>query len=592
MTSDAQDRVDEFARQAVDMHLPVLIGLMAEDGIDAAEQARRASDLVAMLRNAEIASSLSSNGRPVPLEVDEDDGNRRLVINGGMLEKVEDGALASAMADTFADVLQLSPVVTGLVLQTSEERQMRGLAGQLERQIDAPITALTQIEELVRWRLELFEERLYGLVDGLGGWLEAPVVPRDEFVGYISNFSKRWPQWRDVEDHDYLRTWFEEVDSELSRTRWVDSTDALGEMLWESVAISPRSALRQAAQVLRSLTTDADRRDLLEVLAEVVGREGEPIDGSLTEWPGFQSLLETWEDLWREEDDVIGARRRIRGTPDISVYGPPGESMGFSEPKNLPWDQPLLCWTKRERDGLRDLLGGMEKSLARSREQIRIGRISLEARTERVPPERKKQDCRWIVRAPSKLPKPKSGYSDAVDRAYASLRSAYQVTFSNLDARQKKKSIKLAKGAYGGYMQSKKSIWRRRLSGIKNGSADEAFELLLTGLAEALEWPIFVDPFEGDINLESVSSMPRFTLPVVWYRGADYAPVWIPVETIGESLEQAPLKFRNVAVGKNGDSVHWLGDHTVQLRDLQELSSGDLLRSVHEGALLVTVHRR
>ena len=584
-------RVERFAHETVDVHLPVLVGLMAEDGQSKAEQSKRASRLVALLRGAEVVSSIADGGRPIPLELRKRDGGPQLVVNGEMLATVDNGALASAMADTIADILALSPVASGLVLQTSDETTMRGLAGQLGNRSDADIIALTEIEELVRWRLEMFEERLYAIVDGLGGWLESPVVPRDKFVESIAGLSTRWPQWRQIEDHDYAKAWLGSVDAELERTDWADSTSALCEMLWESVAISPNSALRQAAQTLRSLSTDGDRRRLLEVLADVVGAGDDAVDASLDAWPNLASLMDAWRGLWREEDDVLGARRRIARTPEVSVFAPPGESMGFSEPENLPWDQPLLCWTRRERDGLRDLIGGVEESLARQRRQVRVGRLSRAAGDDIAPPVDDCQDQRWYIEAPSRLPDIREGFSEAINIAYASLRAGFSDAFGNLDAASQDRALKLLRAGYSGYLQSTKKIWKRRLANIESNSDERRFDILTTGLADALEWPIFVDVFEEGVDAPALATMPSFTLPAVWLDRTGYAPVWIPIETIGEAIEQAPIRLRNIAVDVDDKSVRWLGDHAVEIGELEELKTSSLLRSMHEGTLLITVHR-
>ena len=362
-------------------------------------------------------------------------------------------------------------------------------------------------------------------------------------------------------------------------------------MLWESLAISARSALRQAARTLRSVSSTGDRRELLQILAGVVDEQGEPVDENLGAWPTFESLQEAWERLWREEDDLLGARRRIAGIPEISVFETPGESMGFSKPKNLPWDQPLLCWSQRERDGLRDLLGGNEQSLARSQQQFRTGRLSGEVAPSNAPSlvEGRRNDS-WVLEVPRQLPEFDEGFSDAVDRAYAALYANYRTSFAALDNQMKARAISLLRGAYGGYLQSAKPIWKRRFAGIKTASTTETFRILSTGLADALEWPILVDVFEEGVDGPRIAKMPRFTLPAVWYDDAQYAPVWLPVETLGEALEQAPLRFRNVHIGPDSDDVRWRGDHTIDTTDLQTLSVDNLLRSMHEGAITMTIH--
>ena len=590
MSDDIGARVTNFARQIVDVHLPVLVGLMAEGGQQPMEQAERASRVVSLLRGAQVKESLSKDGRPVAVEVQGTGKYRQLVINGKMLARVDDSALASAVAGPLARLLDVSPVTTSLVLQMADIREMRGLAGTLGKQVDGEVISLTRVEELVRWRLETFEERLYRLVDGLGGWLEAPVLDRDSFVERIGECETRWPEWRKLKDEPYISTWLDAVDAELGRTDWAESTAGLGEMIWESVAISPGSALRQAARNLRSLTSGGDRQKLLEVLAEVVGSEDDPIPGTLDEWSSFQELRDAWTTLWGEEDDALGARRRAFPVPEISVYEPPGPAMGFSAPENLPWDMPLLCWTVREREALRDLLGGNEESLARARSQIRVGRLSNNSRSDGQPLVNKARETRWIIQVPSRDPEMPEGFSEAVDRAYTALRASYEAAFANLDKKQQKKAIKLANGAYAGYLKSTKPVWRRRLSGIQYSPLPDIFSHFLTGLADALEWPVFVDVFEGSVDLSTVSNRPRFTVMAVWFGDSEFAPVWLPIETLGEALGQAPIRIRNVAVSPESDRVQWIGDHQIDIAELQELRTDTLLRCVNEGTLLMTVH--
>lgn len=266
--------------------------------------------------------------------------------------------------------------------------------------------------------------------------------------------------------------------------------------------------------------------------------------------------------------------------------------MGFSEPENLPWDLPLLCWTMRERDALRDLIGGMEKSLVRSRAKIRVGRLSERAADEQLPLVEDRDDAMWAIRAPTRTPQIPEDFSRAINQAYSAMRASYDVAFSGLDPMMQTRALKLARGAYAGYLSSTKPIWKRRLAAIQGAKPADAFRMLVTGIANALEWPIFIDVFDGSLEMPRVAGQPKFTVPAVWCGDANFAPIWLPVETIGEALGQAPIRLRNLGVGGENDQVRWLGDFQVEVAELQELSTGDILRSIHEGTLMMTVHKR
>ncbi len=586
MSDKAGTRVTRIARRTVDSHLPVLVGLMAEEGQEPAMQSERASKLVSLLRRAEVASTLNVGGRAVPLQLEDNGAEHRLIINGEMLARVEDTALAGALAEPVAQTLNISPVAAALVLQVSDEQQLRGLAGRIGAGGEA--ISPTQIGELVRWRLETFEKRLLDLVSGLGGWLEKPPLSRQEFLEEVSQCPGRWPQWSLVADSAYLSTWRDELSRELDRTDWGEYVPQIGELVWESVAISPHSALRQAAQTVRGFSAAGDTKKLLEVLARVFG-DGTPVDDSLGAWPVFEEMVDAWKRMWREEDDALGARRRHFEVPDISVFDRPGEATGFSEPANLPWDEPLLCWSMRERGALRDLFQGMEKTLARGRSHFRVGRLSAHRATAVAPLVNASKDAHWTLKVPRRLPELPEGFSQAVDRSFSALHSSYHLAFANLDETSQQQIIRNARGAYAGYLASTRPIWARRLSSGDGDTLSDHFETSLTALSDAVEWPIFVDAFEEGIDSPAVAPMPRFTVPAVWFEDVDFAPIWIPVEAIGEGLDQAPLRIRNVAVSEEDKKVRWLGDYEIDQTMLGELHTATVLRSIHEGTLLVAV---
>ncbi len=587
VTEEAQARVTRFARQTIDVHLPVLVGMMAEQGQDLPDQSQRASQLVRLLSTARIEDRLILNGRPVPFQLLDEDVGKRLVLNGEMLARVDDTALASAMAGPLAELLSMSQVAVGLVLQLSDENQVRGLASQLGAG-QGRVVSLTEIEALVDWRLDAFGRRVKALVDGLGGRFKVPHRGREEFIDAIAGHRTGWPQWSDVEDHEFIDQWTARARGELGHTQWSDFGPELVEMVWESLVISPRSALRQAAQSLRSLSVTAGRGELLAVMADALGGEDDPVRGELAAWPGFAELQDAWLGLWREEDDALGARRRARETPQISLFDPPGTSMGISEPESLPWSQPLLCWTQRERAALRDLLSGMEQSLARTRSQIRSGRLGLKATRPGAPlvPEPRQG---WLIQVPRQIPPISEYLPPAVDRAFASTLATYEAAFADLDQATQNRALNLCRGAYSGYLESTGSVWQRRLATAPSDSPAETFHSLITAVATALEWPIFIDVFDGDPDAPFLAMMPSFTILAVWTPDADFAPVWLPVETIGEALGQAPVRLRNVGIDKQG-VCRWLGDHQVELSELRALSTDGLMRSVHEGTLMMTLH--
>ena len=583
-------RVSSFARQTIDLHLPLLLGTIAERGGSVEYQADRAARLVEILSTTRLEPQLMRQGRPIPVELRRVESGVELRINQAMLERVDDHALANAMATPVAKVLGLPPSTVSLILNLSDERQIRGMVSQITG--EHLVVALTRIERLMRWRLATLEERLSRLVDGTHA--SGSVSGTEGFLRALGQIEGQWPRFEEVSATPYIGGWVELVRAEMGRTAFGESAEKLVEMLWESLVISPQSALRQAAQTLRGLSLKGDPRRMLSMLARALGEEGMPVDGSLHQWPSFEDILESWELLNAREDALIGARRGVEVAPKISVFTPPGESMGFSEPKNLPWDQPLLCWSMRERSALGDLLKGMAQSLEREMGPRRNGRLDEAAFLEQAEAlsgaPRLGRQTLWQVNVPTVMPECALDFPRLMRRGFQVTSKAYREAFGNLGMMEQIQALNLAKGAYTGYLKSSAAVWKRRLVTDPDASPAEAFEVYLNGLARALEWPIFVDVFEEGIEEPKRAKIPAFTLLAVWTEGKDFAPLWLPVEAIGESLAQAPLRVRNIAVRSDGSAI-WLGDHHLERSEMRALSTEGLLRGIHDGAILLTIHR-
>ncbi len=586
MTSAVEERVKTLGQRVINRHLPVLMGLMAEGGKGPEEQRERATRLVEVLHGVEVVPSLHRKGRPIPLELDE----QGLRFNGQMVERVDDSALAGALADPVANLLDISPVSAGLVLKMDDLPQLRGLAGELQKRVEGPILMSTDIEALVRQRVARFEQRAFDLAESMGEELAMPMVDRADLVGQVVEGEGPWPGWREVSKTAHLQAWVQALAEVLEQTPWRQEEEAIGEMLWESLALSSRSALRHAAQQLRGMAVDGrDSRRLLEHMAEALAAKTD-IDDEVGAWPAYEELAKAWKALVYREDAALGARATV-ADPRLSVFATPGASTGLSEPSSLPWDQPLLCWTTREAGALGDLLEGLEMALEQQRSVIGGSRVDLGSGVEGLALEKEEAQCRWVLQVPRRLPEVSDGFEEAVDAAYGTLLESFMEAFDRLDAPMKQRALQMAKGAFSGFLSSTSELWSRRMAVGSGGSTRRQFECYLRAPGEVLEWPVFVDVFDQMGDRPRVATMPRFTLPAVWEEEAEQAPLWIPVEAIGEALGQAPVRVRNVSVDLEGGVVKELGDHELSENELRSLPTLDVVRALHEGALLLTVHK-
>ena len=584
MTSAIEERVRVLGEQVINRQLPVLIGLMAEAGKAPEEQRRRATRLVECLQGIEVAPTLQRDGRPVAVELDEEG----LRINGQMAERVDDGALVGALADPVARLLDISSVSVGLVLRMEDVPQLRGLVGELERRIDQELVAITDLEALVRQRVARFEERMVGLAKALGGELVAPAVDQSDLVGVIVEKARAWPEWRRVIKSRHLQAWQQGLGEALKGSYWEGQEAALAQMVWQSLGVSSTSALRRAAQQVRSMeVAGAEGRKLLEALAPVCGLD-EEVDDGVEAWPAYEGLAEAWERLVRREDAILGARSTAE-RPRLSVFEAPGISTGLNEPSSLPWSEPLLCWTTRETDALGDLLEGTEMSLGQQRQVVTGARVQVQRLDVDVPFKNEGGQQRWSVQVPRRLVEVDEGYAEAVEAAYGALFEAYMAAFDALDAPMKQRAVQMAQGTFSGFLSTTADIWKRRIALPAGTSTRDKFKAYLEAPTRVLEWPLFVDVFDALGEGARLTTMPRLTIPAVWQKGAKQAPVWIPVEAIGEAIGQAPLRIRNVIVDSDQGVVRALGDHDLKETDLRSLPSVDVFKALHEGALLLTV---
>ncbi|RDV37334.1 hypothetical protein DV096_15275 [Bradymonadaceae bacterium TMQ3] len=584
----ARQRVRRVVVEVLESYLPAFIGALAESGLGSEGQAARVERLVLAIHGVELVSELQERGRPTLTTYDAGGGGA-LKINATLLMEIELVALVDAFAPALAQILGLSPTLVSLILRLRDDQQVRNLAGQAARHAAAKPVAATKIPALVRWRLERFEARHAGLIAGLSGAALAFDVSGREALMRALASEPRWPEWFDVCEVPYLQSAVAAAGSALQRTPWARHAGALTELLWECGGVSPRSALRQAARTLRSIPA-VDQGSALRLVAEVLAEGATPQGGELDAWPTFAELAQAWRDLLAQEARHLGSWRAAHDTSlELDVFESPSVATGLSEPASLPWTTPLLCWSTRERDALGDLLRGMERALQGAAAPVRAGLLGARAFEARAPLARGEHQS-WRVGVPRRVPAATAEMQEAIDAAFAATRASMNARFASLSDAEKQRALSLALGGYSGFLPRARAIWERRLAPVRARKSAAAFDGLITELARSLGLPLLVDVFESPAPNAPLGAMPVFCVPAIWSEQADFAPVWIPIEVIGESLASAPLRLRLVTLAQG--ALRWAGDHTVQPGELRQIPAERLLGSIYEGALMMTVHRR
>ncbi|TXD34978.1 hypothetical protein FRC98_17820 [Lujinxingia vulgaris] len=584
----ARHRARRVVVEVLESYLPALIGALAETGLGDEGQAARIERLVVAFEAMEVVAQLQERGRPVLTTFDAT-GAGALKVNAALLMELYPPALADAFAPTLAQLLGLSPTLVSLLLRLRDDQQVRNLAGQAARHAAAKPVAATRIPALVRWRLARFEARHAGLIAGLSESASSFDTSGREPLMRALAAEPRWPEWFDVSEVPYLQNAVEAASTALQTTPWARHAGALTEMLWECGGVSPRSALRQAARTLRTIQ-GVDQARALRLVAEVLAEGAAPQSGELEAWPSFAELAQVWRDLLDQEARHLGSWRAASGQDlSLNVFDPPSEATGLSEPANLPWSTPLLCWSTRERDALRDLLRGMERALQGAAAPVRAGQLGARAFEKRAPLAQGERQP-WRVGVPRRVPAATAEMEGAIDAAFAATRASMNARFASLSDAEKQRALSLAQGAYSGFLTRARQIWERRLASVRAGKAERAFDGLITEVARSLGLPLLIDVFESPAPNAPLAAMPVFCVPTIWSDQADFAPIWLPIEVIGESLATAPLRVRMVTLSQG--ALRWAGDHSVQPGELRKIPTERLLGSVYEGALMMTVHRR
>lgn len=584
----AHQRARRVVVEVLESYLPAFIGALAESGLGSEGQAARVERLVLAIDGVEVVRGLEERGRPT-LTAFDGSGDGTLKVNAALLMALDPVALADAFAPTLAQILGLSPTLVTLILRLRDDQQVRNLAGQAARHAVAKPVAATKIPALVRWRLERFEARHAGLLAGLSGSaLAFDVSGREPLMRALAS-EPRWPEWFDVCEVPYLQSAVEAAGAALQQTPWARHAGALTELLWECGGVSPRSALRQAARTLRAIP-GVDQAGALRLVAEVLAEGATPQGGELDGWPAYAELAQSWCDLLAQEARHLGSWRAAHDTSlELNVFDPPALATGLSEPANLPWTTPLLCWSTRERDALGDLLRGMERALQGAAAPVRAGWLGARAFEARAPLGRGEPQS-WRVGVPRRVPASTAEMQEAIDAAFAATRASMNARFASLSGAEKQRALSLAQGVYTGFLPRARSIWERRLAPVRARKSEAAFDGLITEIARSLGLPLLVDVFESPAPNAPLGAMPAFCVPAIWSEQADFAPVWLPIEVIGESLATAPLRLRLVTLTQG--ALRWAGDHTVQPGELRQIPAERLLGSIYEGALMMTVHRR
>lgn len=591
--SDVEARLRDLSREFVEHHLPALLGLLGEKGASINDQRERADKLVRSLTAATVVDGIDAGSGRQVVHVDPTGDPPTVQFNGRILGNIDEFESLDFFEEPAAQILGLPRLRVGLLLQLRDEETLKRIRRRAE-QHDNDLVGLADIPAVVRFRLESFVDRVRQLILAWqedGAELQLDVDIDDGVEALVQERSAHWPSWDRLSELPLVHSLTAVLGARLDDTDEAPSPELLVRFCWESLDLSAQSLLREAARQLRSEhTPDLDYRKVFETLGELDSDDGDEVSAEATEWSSFEELAEAWDELFRAEQELLAWAPRNRPTPPLSVYLAPRESLGLAEPESLPWAYPLLCWSTREQQALRDLLDGHRQSLANHLE----GRPDLELDVDELkssPEELVLDDRRGGFEV-----EVGRGANQTMERMTRDFRRAFRAVyqtmyeqFESMTDSHQQRVIQRMRSTFDGYFQNSAPVWERRFEALDSLAPEEAFERLAGELRHLMGPRALLDPFESPGD-PSPQSIPQFTFTMALPEDGSPAEIGIPLAAVRRAYEEGPPRIRLVEVPEADDaSCRWLGDRTLTLRSLSHQPTSDVLESIEEDCVGILV---
>jgi hypothetical protein len=588
VTPQLKARIDRVCDGIIQNHLDLLLVLLADRGVDVSAQRDRADTLVRALLSYELASTLLDGGRRIPLDLDTSANPPLIRFNADLLGGQSDDELRQLIARPVADLLGLPTLDVGMALLGDDENQLRNLYHSAVRNSGALVTPANSVPAVVERRVMLFAIRLSRLLKALAQArikLPSPRAFAQELLAM-----DRWPEWDDVADMEFTSAARELVEDAALLSDAIPPTELTLEICWDSLNLSPRSFLRHAGRALRSRNVPVGG-GMLRALAELVTDDLDDLEDVST-WPNLSEISDAWDTLLDLEDEAllkhqVGEATRQR----LSPLRAPVETTGLREPRDLPWDYPLACWSVREANALRDLISGFIQSHRADTLQEDTGDLVIaDVSGAELPLDVSEEPGAVQMEMVGQTITLPEGYAQLNARAYEATIARLVEQFESLDSASQTSVLQRLRGGYDGFFPGSKHVWTRRLQGWKNDAPADALRRLATAARDVLGCPVFLNPFLDPVDTQ-INFMPTFCFVVALTAQMESVPFHVPVRSVllTAATGQPPLRVRMVEVPEVSDaSCTWCGDRELMMRTLEgqpvkvTLASvdGDMLRLV------------
>lgn len=591
---DIRVRVDRLVREFVSAHLPPLIGMMAEAGVERSVQKERVDRFVRALLEYRLEASLERQGRRIVCEIDDSREPPVIHFNGELLGRVDDEEILGVFQKPVVNFLDVSPVNAALVLQIRDKDKLKSLYKRAAGALEVEPVDITDVPAVLEERLRLLSERVDEMTEALAQ--RATEASEDVAAGLDSLREQSevvWPGWEEVQTNPYIDRLIDDVRDSIRGVSGMPKAKTLVELCWESLDLSTQSFLRHAARQLRSeRDQDIDIERVLRVLAGVVTDRDVEVSEDVTAWPNFEQLADTWAQLFRNEQRLLAWTSEGRRTPPLSVFEPPIDSLHLNEPESLPWEFPLLSWSMREKKALRDLLEGQRRTL----EGEMKNRFWLNIDLEVDPPGSRlamaEKPVDFAFQAATFRVDSAEAYRKRTRRAVRGYFKTMLAQFDALNEEHQYRLLQRLRASYDGYFSHSKPVWDRRFQAWKHLNPRRAFTLLTTELQHLIGATALFDPFEAPDALR-VRSIPTFNFVLAWPRQRTKARTRVPLVALKCAFKDAPARVRVIEVPEEPNrSCRWLGDQELTLRTLVQQPTEKLMKAIESDAVGLMIARK
>ncbi len=582
MSTALRERVERVCQEIIQKHLDLLLVLLSEQGASPGEQRERAEVLVRALDACQLSQNLTDQGRRVPALLDERARPARIMLGEDLLAQSSHDALRFALTRPIAQLLSLPAISVGLVLQGTDEQQLRNLYHGAQSRLDTPVLRSTQVRAVIERRITSFAERVRALTLRLAQArvnLPSPAT----FMGALAARTGAWPEWDEIAADPFMAQIITTVRHALVGHSQLPPAEILTELCWESLDLSPQSFLKHVGRALRNQDALV-HEGLLRAIAEVVapGRVDELSD--IAQWPSMQELRVVWERLHARELATLGRfHLGASAPPPLSVFASPALALGLREPEDLPFHDPLVCWSVREINALRDLLIGLTQGHG-SEDEDDVELLLVDAPSSRpelpmaIAPPRRRVEIQ-VIGTDIEMP---PGYDILQQRAWRAACSRLRDQLLTLEHAQQQVALKRIRGAFEGFFERTAPVWARRLQGWQLDPPIDALARMVEACREVFGVDVFIDPFESpqDSNFRLI---PTFTFIVAASTAFERLPFRIPIAALVNTgaTGAPPLRVRFVDVpGEGARAANWLCDRDLTMTTMQGYPVQLTLRAV------------